>query len=176
MHKNLEKCLLLIIGLIGFVILLSCSETKQKANLNAPENQNTIISESNTNQFDIAEFEQNKDLWTSKNIQNYKMIIGASGFMINLPEEVLIEVKNRRAKSIKSLSKTGKNYTEAYKSYDTIEKIFDLIERENSKKADILNVRFNNEFGYPTEIFLDERADTSDDELSLEVKSLEIEN
>jgi hypothetical protein len=38
-----------------------------------------------------------------------------------LSEQVLIEVRNRRAKSIKSLSKTDKNGTETYKNYDTIE-------------------------------------------------------
>jgi hypothetical protein len=173
--RVLKHICFLIIVLIIFTILLSCSNTRQETNSDLSVNQNTRISNSNTNQFNVAEFERNRELWTSKNIQNYKMIVGASGFLTNFPEEVLIEVKNRQAKSIKSLSKTGRNYIEAYKDYNTIEKIFDFIERENSRRADKLNVRFNEEFGYPINIALDERTGWSDDELSLEVKSLEIE-
>ena len=103
------------------------------------------------------------------------MIIRASGFMTNFPEQVLVEVQNHQVKSIKSLSKRGNNYVKAYKNYNTVEKIFDFIESENSRKPDKLNVRFNAEFGYPINVDLDEKTGWSDDELSLEVKSLEIE-
>lgn len=173
--RVLKHICFLIIVLIIFTILLSCSNTRQETNSDLSVNQNTRISNSNTNQFNVAEFERNRELWTSKNIQNYKMIVGASGFFTPFPEEVLIEVKNRQAKSIKSLSKTGKKSIETYKDYNTIEKIFDFIERENSRKADKLIVLFNEEFGYPINIALDRRIGWADDELSLEVKSLEIE-
>jgi hypothetical protein len=173
--RILKHIIFLTFSLIIFTILLSCSNTKDKSNSNLSANQNTKISDSNTNQFNLAEFERNKELWTSKNIQNYKMIVGASGFLTNFPEEVLIDVKARQVKSVKSLSKTGNNYIEAYKNYNTIEKIFDFIALENSRKADKLIVRFNGEFGYPTDIVLDEQIGSSDDELSLKVRSLEIE-
>ncbi len=162
----------LTFGLIIFTVLLSCSE-KTELSVDLAINQNTKISDSNTNQFDVSEFERNKELWTSKNIQNYKMIVGASGFMMNFPEQVLIEVKNREAKSI--ISNTDNSWVESYKDYSTVEKIFDFIEREHSKKADKLYVEFDKTFGYPTKVNLNERVNTSDDELLLKVFSLEID-
>jgi hypothetical protein len=100
------------------------------------------------------------------------MIIGANGFLTNFPEQVLIEVRNRQAKSIKSLSKTGRNYVGAYKNYDTVEKVFDFV--ENSKKADKLSVLFDENLGYPNQIAYDGRIDVYDDELSLKIFSLEV--
>ncbi len=163
---------MLTITLIIFTILLSCANARQEANSDLSANQNTRVSNSNTNQFNVAEFERNRELWTSKNIQNYKMIIGANGFLTNFPEQVLIEVRNRQAKSIKSLSKTGRNYVEAYKNYDTVEKVFDFV--ENSKKADKLSVLFDENLGYPNQIAYDGRIDVYDDELSLKIFSLEV--
>ena len=162
----------LTFGLVIFATLLSCSG-KAKLSSDLAMNQNTKISNSNTNQFDVAEFERNRELWTSKNIQNYKMIIGASGFMMNFPEEVLIEVRNRQAKSM--VSKTDNKGVDLYKNYNTVEKIFDFIEREHSRKADKLHVKFDDTLGYPTAVNLDERVGMSDDELSLKIVSLEVE-
>lgn len=151
------------------IIFLSCENSSQNSE---DLSLNKKISNSNNSSFDIVEFERNKNLWTSQNIQNYKMIIGASGFITNFSEEVLIEVQNREAKSIKSLSKTGKNYTEAYKRFDSIEKIFNFV--ANNQKGHKLNVIFDKIFGYPSRVSYDEQAGIADDELELEVKRLEI--
>ena len=163
-------CFLLSVLVIFSVCLFSCSKSSSGSS-DLTANRNTKISNSNTNQFDVAVFERNRELWTSKNIQNYKMVVGASGFLTNFPEEVLIEVKNRQTKSIKSLSKTGRNYVKAYEDYDTIEKIFEFV--NNRKKAQTLNVIFDENFGYPNQIVYDGRG-SSEDQLRLEVKSLEI--
>lgn len=171
--NNLRRiCFLVSILVIFMVYLLSCSNATQNSN-DLTESQNTRVSNANTNQFDVAEFERNRELWTSKNIETYKMIVGASGFLTNFPEQVLIEVRNRQAKSIKSLSKTGRNYVEAYKNYDTVEKIFDFT--ENSKKTDKLSVIFDENLGYPNQIIYDGRVDVYDDELSLKIFSLEVD-
>ncbi len=62
--------------------VVSCSSGKQNTNTN-----------SNKNQFDATKFERSRELWTSKNIENYKMIVAAQGFLTAFPEEVLIEVR-----------------------------------------------------------------------------------
>lgn len=164
----------LIIVLVVFTILLSCSNERQEINSNLATNQNTRISNSNTNQFDVAEFERNRELWTSRNIENYKMIVGAQGFLMNFPEQVLVEVQNRQAKSIKSLSGRNNNATQTYKEYDTIEKLFNLVEREKKKNAEKLYVKYDETLGYPAQIIIDERSDWADDELSITVKNLEV--
>ncbi len=101
------------------------------------------------------------------------MIVGAEGFLMNFPEEVLIEVQTRLPKSTKSLSKTGRNYIEAYKPYDTIEKLYALIENQKKRNARKLEVKYDETLGYPSWIYIDENGG-SDDKLSLKVKSLEV--
>jgi hypothetical protein len=129
------------------------------------------ISDSNTNHFDVAEFERNRELWTSKNIQHYKMIIGAEGFMMNFPEEVLIEVRTQRATSIKSLSKTGKNATDTYRGYNTVEKLFSFVDSQRKRGTKNLWVTYDTGYGYPTRIEVDQDGHYgNDDELLLEVK------
>ncbi|MBC7901019.1 MAG: hypothetical protein H7070_13315 [Saprospiraceae bacterium] len=163
--------LLIAFVTVCVVLVLSCSgENKNKDPTSSADQ--ISIADANTNNFDVAEIEQNRDLWTSKNIQNYKMIIGAEGFLTNFPEQVLVEVHSHRLKTIKSLSKTGKNHTEAYKEFNTVEKLFDFIDRAQSKKPYRLFLRYDETFGYPTMIDLDDSPGT-DDRLILNVVSLE---
>lgn len=170
---NLKKtCLLMSVIFIFAVYLLACSTSAQNSN-NLTANQNTRISDANANQFDVAEFERNRELWTSKNIQNYKMIVGASGFLTNFPESVLVEVRNRQPKTVKSLSKEGRNHVETYKGYNTIEKLFGFVENQAKSKAHKLDVRYDENLGYPSYIYVDEHSG-SDDKLSLKVESLEV--
>jgi len=167
-----ETILLLTAAVIIGGLVLSCHRnTVNSNNVKAPKNE---LSEANANTFDLAEFRRNKDLWTSKAIKNYKMIVGAEGFLTNFPEEVLIEVRNQKAVSTQSLSKTGKNYVQSYKPFNSIDKIFDFVEKESQKKPNRMTIQYDSELGYPKNLGLDERKGISDDELSLTVSKLEI--
>ena len=159
--------------LIG-TLVLSCS--KDNANGNSRGSNGMKVSEVNTDEFNLAVFERNRDLWTSKNIQHYKMIIGASGFLMNFPEKVLIEVRNSRPVSTYSLSKTGNNATNSYKGYDTVEHLFSFIETEKKRNAKRLDVIYDVSLGFPRQIRVDQDENVSDDELSLAVEKLEILN
>jgi len=161
--RILKNTCFLIIILIIFTILLSCSNKKTESSFNLA-----------TNQFDIVEFKRNRELWTSKNIQNYKMLVGARGWMRYFPNQALIEVQNHRAISIKSLSETNEENTVSYQNLDTIEKIFEIIERASERKAERLNVEYDKTLGYPLQVTIDERFDTGDDEISVTIKSLEV--
>ena len=103
------------------------------------------------------------------------MIIGASGFVTNFPEEVLVEVRNREAKSIKSLSTTGRNGTSTYSAYETVDKLFGFVSDENRRGVKVLKVNYDADLGYPKRIELDRDGFYgNDDELTLQVKSIEI--
>lgn len=133
------------------------------------------ISDANRNTFDVAEFEKNRNLWTSKNIQSYRMIIGASGFLTNFPEEASLVVRDGRVESIKSLSKTGRNATDTYKSYDTVNELFAFIDSQRKAGAVRLMVEYDPGIGYPTQIEVDQDGFRgNDDELSVEVRNFEV--
>ncbi len=137
--RVLKRICLLITALVIFTILLCCSKETQSANSNSVTsqnvtNQNAANSNSNVHRFDTAEFKRNKNLWNSKNIENYKMVVEAQS-SANLSNQVLIEVENRKAKSIKNTSETDEGSPEPYKICDTVEKIFGIIERAEKAKA-----------------------------------------
>ncbi len=98
------------------------------------------------------------------------MVVSVSDIMVAHPKQVLIEVRNGQKEFIRSLSKDN-DYIQVYESYDTVEKIFDEIKK--NAHADKLDVLFDKDLGYPTQIFCDKSSDF-DDEFKLQVKSLEI--
>lgn len=176
--RVLKQICLLIIVLVVFTVLLCCSKETRSANSNLVitrnvTNQNAANSNSNVHRFDAAEFERNKNLWNSKNIENYKMIVEARS-QANLSNQVLVEVENRKAKSIKNTSETDKGSPAPYKYYDTVEKIFKIIEGEAKAKAKTLNVDYDKTLGYPLLVIIDERKGIADDEMSVEIKNLEV--
>lgn len=160
-------------GLLTVLLMIfSCSEFDRNPTSNQHSNDiSESVLDSNVNKFDIAEFKRNRDLWTSKNIQHYRMIIGAEGQMSNFPEEVLVEVSDQKIKSIKSLSKTGKNATQTYKGFDSVENLFGFIKEEYDRNAEKIEVIYDEELGYPHKILVD-RTQGTDDEIKIKITEL----
>lgn len=170
-----EHSLILAFLILSLSLNWSCSSGQTTKIPEVADNQAVTNSNSSENKFDLAEFNRNKELWKSQNIKNYKIKLEANGFLTNYPRPVEFVISNSKIISSKSLQK-GNNYLEGYKDFNTIEKIFDFIEKEHTKKIDKLNVQFNEKLGYPIQIMLDEKVGIADDELSLEIISLEIVN
>lgn len=173
MRLILKAIVLSILLFLGSVIL-ACSNRENSEGNNS--NQRSLsISDSNTDKFDIAKFERNRELWTSKNIQHYKMIVGAESFSVNFPEEVHVEVRNRRSVSIKSLSKSGRNATSTYVDFDTVQKLFDFIDEAVKGNAKSLYVGYDADFGFPSQIEVDRDGQYgNDDELLLKIRDFEV--
>lgn len=165
-----------VVGLVGLALgLFGCNDVRGP--IEGKSNRTPILelSDSNTNKFDLSVFEKNRELWTSQNIQSYRLIIGATGFLTNFPEEVLVEVRNREAKSIKSLSATGRNGTSTYSPYETVDKLFSFVSDQNRRGVKVLTVNYDPDLGYPKRIELDQDGYYgNDDELTLQVRSIEI--
>lgn len=170
------KLLGLVVALVGLALgLFGCDDEGNGDVSNSNQKPILEVTDANTNSFDLSVFEKNRELWTSKNIQNYRMIIGASGFMTNFPEEVLIEVRNRKAKSVKTFSTTGRNATFAYSGYQTVENLFSFLGDQHKRGVKRLEVNYDPNIGYPRWIQLDQDGFAgNDDELTLKVRSLEV--
>lgn len=59
-----------------------------------------------------------------------------------------------------------------FTEYDTIEKLFGIIEKSISPKPDKLFVKYNEYHGYPEKFELDKTLSGNDDELEFEVLEL----
>lgn len=167
---QIEK-LFLVFTVAAF--LLSCTKSSQQ-NTRPSLSESNGVQTGNLGQFDPVEFERNKKLWRGANIRNYQMAINLTGYLTSSGgDSVLVEVKEGYAVAVKSLSKPGDKYLDPYKTFDTVEKIFDYVELEHSRKAQRLEVRYDPTLGYPNSIILDEQFGLSDDELSLKVSNFE---
>ncbi|MCC6327800.1 MAG: hypothetical protein IT174_04735 [Acidobacteria bacterium] len=103
------------------------------------------------------------------------MIVGAESFSVNFPEEVLLEVRSGQPVSVKSLSKSGRNATSTYGEFDTVQKLFDFIDKAVKGNAKSLYVGYDADFGFPSQIEVDRDGSYgNDDELSLKVRDFEV--
>jgi Family of unknown function (DUF6174) len=149
------------------MLVLSCSTNREQSGALAT---NSNIA-SNSNEPDATELDRMKALWESRQIFNYRMIVQAR-ISSNSARSVAIEVRDGKSISISKLESTDKGSVEPYKQYDTVGKIFDVIERTSKSKHDVLTVSYSTMHGYPTEVKADIDRQSADDEFSIMIVGL----
>ncbi|MEH1839563.1 MAG: DUF6174 domain-containing protein [Nostoc sp.] len=109
--------------------------------------------------------EFNRNFWNRQNISNYEYTLSNSCFCIaDARGPVKIQVRNGQTTSITSVA-TGKPVNPQYfQSYNTIPKLFDVIQDAINRKAFSLNVQYSAGFGYPTKIDIDYNSQIADEE------------
>ncbi|BAY77722.1 hypothetical protein NIES25_41900 [Nostoc linckia NIES-25] len=117
----------------------------------------------------------NRNLWNKQNISNYRYTLSNSCFCI--PEArgpVIIEVRNGETKSITSVA-TGQpvENREFFQKYNTIPKLFNVIQDAISRKASNLDVNYSPRLGYPTQINIDYNSQIADEEIYLTIENFE---
>ncbi len=114
-------------------------------------------------------------MWNNQNISNYRYTFSNGCFCI--PEArgpVIIEVRNGKIKSITSVA-TGQpvQNPEYFQKYNTIPKLFNVIQDAINRKAYSLDVAYNPRLGYPTQINIDYNSQIADEEIYLTIENFE---
>ncbi|MEH1943795.1 MAG: DUF6174 domain-containing protein [Nostoc sp.] len=118
--------------------------------------------------------EFNRRFWNQQNISNYDYTLSNSCFCIgDARGPVVIKVRNGQTSSITSVA-TGKDVKEYFQNYNTIPKLFDVIQDAIKRKAASLNVRYNARFGYPTQIDIDYNSQIADEERYLTIENFKV--
>lgn len=117
----------------------------------------------------------NRNLWNKQNISNYRYTFSNGCFCI--PEArgpVIIEVRNGETKSITSVA-TGQpiENIELFQNYNTIPKLFNVIQDGIARKASNLDVNYSPKLGYPTQINIDYNSQIADEEIYLTIENFE---
>jgi hypothetical protein len=87
---------------------------------------------------------------------------------------VVVEVRNNRVTSIKAAN-TGKPVNQEYfRQYNSVPKLFNLIQNSIANKAHRISVTYHPTLGHPTQINIDENAQMADEERYLTIEKLEI--
>ncbi|AUS99091.1 hypothetical protein CLI64_01005 [Nostoc sp. CENA543] len=118
----------------------------------------------------------NRNLWNSKNIVNYRYTFSNGCFCIpDARGPVVIEVRNGKTVSVTSVA-TGQPVSnpEFFRNYNTIPKLFNVIGDAIQRQAANLDVSYNPQYGYPTQINVDYNAQIADEEIYLTIENFQV--
>lgn len=129
-----------------------------------------------------SEVEQARDKWQAANISHYRFNLFISCFCVfNEDMPLIIEVKDGAVVSMELTSgkEIDPQLLELFQRYETIDKLFDGIEKsfelEGSEQgaADKVTVEYDATYGFPTKIAIDFIEQAADDELYLSISGFE---
>ncbi|MFN6540280.1 MAG: DUF6174 domain-containing protein [Nostoc sp. EkiNYC01] len=128
-----------------------------------------------SNNLDQRQLTFNRRLWEKQNISNYRYTFSNGCFCIpDARGPVIIEVRNGKTTSIVSVE-TGQpvQNPEIFDKYNTIPKLFNVIQDAINRRAYSLNVSYSPRLGYPTQINVDYNAQIADEEIYLTIENFE---
>jgi hypothetical protein len=116
---------------------------------------------------------KNRQIWSRQNFNTYSYVFTRSCFCApKATEPITIEFRNGTINYISSTATPVK--TELFDKYNSIPKLFDIIQDTIDNKAAKVNVKYHPILGYPTEISIDYKAEIADDELFIKVGDLKV--
>ncbi|MGQ4648000.1 DUF6174 domain-containing protein [Lyngbya aestuarii] len=120
------------------------------------------------------EFRQNLRLWTQQDIVNYRYTLSVSCFCLTeVTQPVIVEVRNAEFASVVAAESGQPVNPEFFQEYNSIRKLFEVIQDAIDQKADYLLVNYDPNLGYPTQINIDYSAQIADEEKFLTIENLE---
>ncbi|MBD2297008.1 hypothetical protein H6G06_26915 [Anabaena sphaerica FACHB-251] len=126
------------------------------------------------NNLNFRKLQFNRSLWNQQNISNYRYTLSNSCFCI--PEArgpVVIEVRNGQTTSITSVATGQAVEPQFFQEYNTIPKLFNVIQDAINRQAFSLNVSYSPRLGYPTQINIDYNSQMADEEVYLTIENFE---
>ncbi len=121
------------------------------------------------------ELKQSQQRWAAQHVANYRYSLQTRCFCPpEITQPVVIEVRNGVATSVIGTTVGGRVNTEHFSRYNTIEKLFAVIQDAIDKHAAVIAVNYDATFGYPTSINIDFDTRAIDDEISFTTDSFEV--
>ncbi len=122
------------------------------------------------------EFERFRELWKAKRIGSYdfeaSLYVGGTRYFA---EPVRVKVRSGDATSIQPIDKNNKASVDGYSEFQTVEKMFEVIERAIKNKLEF-KAEYNKDFGYPESILVLSSSSVTDASKRLKVHRLRIIN
>lgn len=119
------------------------------------------------------ELVQKREQWSSQKINNYRYTINLMAFSPNAGKDVLIEVHDGKQVSL-TCEKCQQNPSDMFEKVDTIEKIFELIEKQIEKGEDNLEIKYDDKLGYPLEFGGSSKKDVTDSLWKYRISNFEV--
>ncbi|MBD2213700.1 hypothetical protein H6G27_28105 [Nostoc linckia FACHB-104] len=127
------------------------------------------------NNLNFRRLKFNRNLWNQQNILNYRYTFSNGCFCIpDARGPVVIEVRNGQTVSITSVATGQPVDPQFFQNYNTIPKLFNVIQDAINRKASSLNVKYEPRLGYPTQIDIDYNTQIADEEIYLTIENFQI--
>ncbi|MEA5551458.1 DUF6174 domain-containing protein [Anabaena cylindrica UHCC 0172] len=123
----------------------------------------------------LGQLRKNRQLWKQQKISKYRYQLTRSCFCT--PEArgpVIVQVRNGVTTSVISVATGQPVDQELFKQYNTVPKLFSVIQDAIARKADSLTVKYDPKLGYPTQINVDYSQQMADEELYLTIENFQI--
>ena len=122
-----------------------------------------------------ARLQQNRQLWRNQNLSSYRYTLRISCFCgPDVTQPVVVEVRNGRVTSITAANTGNPVNPEYFKQYNSVPKLFNLIQNAIAQDVNRLSVTYHPTLGYPTQINIDYNAQIADEERYLTIENLEV--
>jgi hypothetical protein len=124
-----------------------------------------------TDSFQRDKLSQARTLWDSKDVASYSYILELQCFCASASElaPVLVTVTNGAVTSLQYWDENPTKRTPApaaiFSPYDTVEELFNLIDDAIDKDADVLQVGYDAEYGFPNVVNVDYESGGSEQRL-----------
>lgn len=118
---------------------------------------------------------RNQNRWNDQELSHYLFTLQVGCFcMPEITRPVQIEVRDGTV--------VGKSYVEDgqlvsndfFEPYDTIDELFEVIQEAIDSEADVIDIAYHPDYGYPEQISLDPIKDAFDDEVVYRVMAFEV--
>ena len=129
----------------------------------------------NNRRLEVRKLKFNERLWNKQNLSNYRYTLSNGCFCIpDARGPVVIEVRNRQTVSVTSVETGQAVDPQFFQRYNTIPKLFNVIEDAIKRQAFSLDVEYNHRYGYPTKINIDYNAQIADEEIFLTIQNFQV--
>ena len=124
-----------------------------------------------------SEIEQNKEKWQDQGISHYRYNLFISCFCVFTEDmPLIIEVQDGKVVSMEFES--GKEIdpslqADLFDKYATIDRLFAELEADINGAADSVTAKYDETYGFPTEVTIDFVQEATDDELYLTISDFE---
>jgi len=120
---------------------------------------------------------QNLKKWQAQNITHYRFSLDVRCFCA-FTGQLPLTVEVRDGQVVSETDKTGQpvaaQFKEVFAKYDSIEKLFALLDAAQNGGADLVTIEYDPQYGYPQTAYIDYMANVADDENRFTVSSFEV--
>src|ERR1700752_1798003 len=119
-----------------------------------------------------SELDDNQQKWQDANISHYRYNLSISCFCVFTQDmPLIIEVQDGKVVSMEYASgnEIDAGSREYFQRFETIDKVFEQLQKDISGKADEVVVTYNATYGFPDEVKIDYVLEATDDEIWLTI-------